>query len=80
MLNNLSQIHLKLLQKEQYKKKRNHQVIWLVIEMLINLQKSQEVQHRIVQKQLKVKHKIQDLIQRYQKNYVYVSRKEIAII
>ena len=39
-------------------------MIWLVIKLLIKLQKSEEVQHRIVQKQMKVRQKIQGFIEK----------------
>ena len=44
MLNNLLQVQLKLLQKQQFKKRRKQLVIWLVIKLKTKLQ----VLHRIV--------------------------------
>ena len=72
-------MHLKLFQKEQLKKGEatgnliGHKIADKNI-------KSQEVHQRIVQKQLKVKQKIQDLIQKYQKRDTYFSRKKTDIV
>ena len=60
-------MHLKFLQKEQFKMQLKQLAIWLVIELLIKLQKSLEVQHGIVQRQMKVKQEIYDLTEKYQK-------------
>ena len=49
MLNNLLQIHLKTLQKEQFKKQKKQPVIWLAIKLLIKLPKSQEVYYNTVE-------------------------------
>ena len=54
-------------------------VIWLVIKLLIKLQTSQELHHGIVQKKLKVKQKMQDLIQKYQKRDVYLLKRQQII-
>ena len=53
ILRNILQMHLKLLWKKQFKKQQKRLVIWLVIKLLIKRQKSQDVYHRTVQKQLK---------------------------
>ena len=45
-------MHLKLVQKEKFKKQQKQLVSWLVVKFLIKSQKSQEVHHRIIQKQL----------------------------
>ena len=42
MLNNLQQMHSKLLQNERFKKQQKQLVIWLFIKSLIKLQKSQK--------------------------------------
>ena len=53
----LLQIHLKLTQIKQSKKQQKQLVIWLAIKLLPKLRKSQEVQYRIVQRQLQMKQK-----------------------
>ena len=53
ILRNMLQMHLKLLWKKQFKKQQKRLVIWLAIKLLIKRQKSQDVYHRTVQKQLK---------------------------
>ena len=45
MPNNLLQIYLKLLQKEQFKKQNKQLAIWLEIKLVIELQKSQRLHH-----------------------------------
>ena len=62
--------------KEPLKKQKKQLVIRLVIKPLINLRKSQELHHRIVQRQLKVKLKIEDLIKKYQKKDIYLQKKD----
>ena len=42
-----SQMYVKLLPKESFKKKQNQVVIWLVIKLLIILQKFQEIYNKI---------------------------------
>ena len=44
------------------------------------LQKSQEVQHKIVQRQLQMKHKILDLIMKYLKKDIYLQKKREQIV
>ena len=56
MLNNLIQMYLKLLQKEQFKKKKKQVVILLTIKSLKKLQMSREISNKIVQKYLQMKH------------------------
>ena len=53
MLNNLLQMNLKLLQKEQNKKQQKQPVILLVIALLIKLQKLQEVRSKTIQSEIK---------------------------
>ena len=53
MLNNQQQMHLKLLQKESFKKQRKQPVIYLEIKLLIKLQDPQKLYHRITRKQMK---------------------------
>ena len=55
ILNKRQQMQLKLLQKELFQKQQKNFVIWLIIKLLINLRQN---------KQLKVKQKIQGLIQK----------------
>ena len=47
MLNNLQQMHLKILQKRLFKKEQKQLVISLIIKLLIELRKSQEFQRRM---------------------------------
>ena len=54
MLNNLEQMHLKLLQKELFKKQQKQLVIWLVTKLLIELRKSQKLYHKIIQIKLQM--------------------------
>ena len=49
MLPNPPQMHLKLLQKEQFKNQQRKLVIWLVIKVLTKSQKSQKFHHRMVE-------------------------------
>ena len=53
MLNNLLQMYSKLLQKQSFEKQQTQMVIWLVIKLLIKIQKSRKVHHGIIQRQLK---------------------------
>ena len=50
MLNNLQQMHLELLQKEQFKKQQEQAVIWLVIKLLIQLRKFKKIHSKILQR------------------------------
>ena len=52
MLSNTQKMHLKLFQKEQFKKQQKQLVILFVIKLLIKLQRPQKVHHRIIHKQL----------------------------
>ena len=54
MLKNLQQMHLKLLQKESFKKPQKQLRIQLVIKLLIKLQKFQKIHNEIIQKQLQM--------------------------
>ena len=47
MLNNLQQMHLKLLQEECFKKQQRKMAIWLVIKLLIELRKFQKINRMI---------------------------------
>ena len=49
-------MHLKLLQKEQFKEQQKQLVILLEIRLLIRLENAQKLYHRIIQKQMKKKH------------------------
>ena len=57
MLRKLPQMHLKLLQKKQFKKQHKQLVISMIIKLLIVLLEPQKICHRILQRQLKVKQK-----------------------
>ena len=54
MLKNLQQMHLKLLQKESFKKPQKQLRIQLVIKLLIKLQKFQKIHNETIQKQLQM--------------------------
>ena len=55
-VNNLLEMQLKLLQKEQFKKQQKKLVILLVIKSLSELRKFQKLQQIIIQKQMKKKY------------------------
>ena len=74
-LNNLQQMHLKLLQKESFKKQQKQLVIWLVTKLLIELRKSQEVYHRIIQKKLQT-----NMIKKYLKKDIYLQKKSRKLL
>ena len=71
ILNNLLQMHVKLLQKEQFKKHQKQLVIWLEIKLLIESQKSQKLHDRIVQKRMK---------KRYLEKYIYLQNKDKKLL
>ena len=73
MLNNLLQMHLKLFLEEQEKIQKQQQK--LVTKLLTKLQKSQRFHHRIIQKQLQMKNKILDLIEKYLQKDIYSIKK-----
>ena len=54
MLNNMPQMHLELLQKEQFKKQQEQAVIWLVIKLLIQLRKFKKIHNKILQRPLQM--------------------------
>ena len=47
-VSNLQQMHLKLLQKESFKKQQKQLVIWLVIKLLMKLQESQKLHQKTI--------------------------------
>ena len=49
ILKSLLQMHLKLLQKDQFRKEQKQLVILFVIKLQIKLQKSRKLYHRIIQ-------------------------------
>ena len=55
MLNNPQQMCLKLLQKEQFKKQQKELVIWLVVKLLIKLQKFQKIHNKMIQTKLQMR-------------------------
>ena len=61
------------------KKLQNQLVILFAIKLLIKLQKYQKVHHKLVQKQLKNKQKIQNLMEKYQKDVQKKDRKILMI-
>ena len=54
MLKDLQQMHLRLLQKEKFKRQHKQLVIWLVIKLLTELRKFQKIRNKIVRKQLQI--------------------------
>ena len=70
MLNNLQQMHLKLLQKEQFIKQLKQRAIWLVIKLLIKSQKFQQRHNKILKRQLQM-----TIIKKYQKKDKYLRDK-----
>ena len=71
ILKKLQQMRLKLLQKEQFKKQQKQLVISLVIKMLIELQKFQDIHNKIIQKQLQMSAK-----KKYLKEGIYLKMKD----
>ena len=64
-------MRLKLLQKEQFKKQQKQLVISLVIKLLIELQKFQDIHNKIIQKQLQMSTK-----KKYLKEGIYLKMKD----
>ena len=56
------------------KKQQKQLVIWLVIKLLIELRKSQEVYHNMVPKQLQM-----NMLKKYLKKDIYISRRKAEI-
>ena len=71
ILKNLQQMRLKLLQKEQFKKQQKQLVISLVIKLLIELRKFQDIHNKIIQKQLQMSTK-----KKYLKEGIYLKMKD----
>ena len=71
MLNNLQQMCLKLLQKEQLKKQQKQLVVLLVIKLLIELQKFQKIHNKIIKKQLQI-----SMINKYLKKDIYPEKRQ----
>ena len=67
MLSNLQQMHIKLLQKEQYLKQKKQ----LAVKLLIELQKSQKHHNGLIQKQLQM-----SMIKKYLKKDVSLQKKD----
>ena len=74
MLNNLKQIYLKLIQRDQFKNQEKQPVIPLVIKLQIKLEWSQEVHHRIIQKQLQ-----KSMIKKYLKKDISLEERHKVI-
>ena len=73
-------MHVKVIQKEEFKKPQKQPVISFVIKLSKKLKRSQKIHHRIVQiemKQLQMKHKILELIEKYLKK-IHFSRNQTA--
>ena len=68
-------MHLKLLQKESSKKQQKQLVILLVMALLIELPQSQEVDCRIIQKQLQM-----NIIKTYLKKDIYLHKKDRKLL
>ena len=67
MLNNVQQMHLKLLQKKPLKKQQKQLVSWLVINLLIKLRGFQKIHSKIIQRQLQM-----SMIKKYLKKDIYL--------
>ena len=61
------QVHLKLPQKEQFIKNHKQLLIWLVVKLPIELQKSQKLRNRIIQTQIQMK-----MVKSYLKKDMYL--------
>ena len=66
---------LKTTSKRVIQKTQKQLVIWLVMKLLIELQKSQKVHSRIIQKQLQM-----NMIKKYLKKDIYVQKKDIKLL
>ena len=77
MLNNLVQIHLKVLQRKQFKRQQKQLVTWLVIKFLIDLLKSQEVHHRINNSEMITNEHDKEIIN---KIYTYIQKKDRKLL
>ena len=70
MVNNRQQMHLKLLQKESFKKQQKKLVICLVRKLLIKLWGLQKIDNRIIKKQLQM-----NMIKKHLKKDKYLQKK-----
>ena len=68
MLNNMPQMHLKLFQKERFKRQQKQLVVSLEIKFLIKLQESQNLHQRIIQI------KKNQMKEKYVEKGIYISR------
>ena len=66
---------LKTTSKRVIQKQQKQLVIWLVIRLLTELLKSQEVHHRIIQKQLDMK-----MLRKYLKEEIYLHKKDRKLL
>ena len=80
LLNNLQQMHLKLLQKEQLKKEQKPSSVRLAKKFITKFQKNQKFHHRIGKGQLEMKQKLLDVIVKYQKKYIYLQKIQTVAI
>ena len=53
-------------------------MIRLAIKLMMKLQKFRELRHRIFQRHLQMKHKIVDLIEKYQRKDIYSQKKKVT--
>ena len=75
MPNNLQQMRLKLLQKEQFKKLQKQLVIWLLMKLLKKSRKFQKIHNEIIQKHLEM-----SMIKKYLKKDVYLQKKDKKLL
>ena len=75
MLNNLQQMRLKLLQKEQFNKQQKQLVIWLVIKLLTELRGFQKIHNKIIQRKLQMR-----MIKKYLKKDMSPQKKDNKLL
>ena len=68
-------LHLKLIQKELFKKQQKQLVIWLVIKFLIELRKFEKIHNNIIQRQLQI-----IMIKKYPSKDIYLQKKERKLL
>ena len=75
MISNLQQMRLKQILKQQFKKQQKQLVISLVIKLLIKLGKLQNINNKIIQKQLQM-----SMIKKYLKKDIYLQKKHKKLL
>ena len=75
MLSHLKQMHLKLIQKKQFKKQQKQLVILLVIKLLIKSQTFQKIHNKIIHRQLQM-----NMIKKHLKREIYLQKKDKKLL